>query len=33
MVERLNRVLVGWANYFCLGQVLDRPDGLHFNPT
>ena len=21
MVERLNRVLLGWANYFCLGQA------------
>ena len=21
MVERLNRILTGWANYFCLGQV------------
>jgi hypothetical protein len=21
MVERLNRMLVGWANYFCLGPV------------
>ena len=21
MVTRLNRMLVGWANYFCLGQV------------
>jgi len=21
MVQRLNRVLTGWANYFCLGQV------------
>ena len=21
MVERLNRVMTGWANYFCLGQV------------
>ena len=21
MVNRLNRMLVGWANYFCLGRV------------
>ena len=21
VVERLNRTIVGWANYFCLGQV------------
>jgi hypothetical protein len=21
MVEKLNRMLIGWANYFCLGRV------------
>ena len=21
MVEKLNRMLIGWANYFCLGPV------------
>ena len=21
MVERLNRMIIGWANYFCLGSV------------
>ncbi len=30
-MEKLNRMMIGWANYFCLGPVSKAPGGgLHY---
>jgi RNA-directed DNA polymerase len=30
-VERLNRMVVGWANYFCLGRVRQAYRNVNFH--